>query len=517
LDEWEKVRTKIADPTSDLFNQVFTSASMVNIPQRFLQILINPIPSKNGTSHGCSVTRHWTLPLGEVPTSPLPAVTWSNYGGVAGRPERVGNIERTFDLLLNAPRFSKAGLSVAYTPDESGVTSFSLYKSACLDANFMDGIVSGIYSEIENFLRNNAVPIGGALAAVIESGLGPGLQALSPFLASILAILAQILELLRHEDATAGQVLKKLRGALLSSSDPEQKAAGIIVWRAITNEVFKKQQSPQTFSAISYAIMDGHDYTDFICNVNVRAVEVFFDAADPNLIAFVDHLLKFESDQEFESGKSVAGYISLRFCQSSRATIGPELFQRTCSIECAGLGDEEGNNEFVEYAVRLALDPNINGVLHWGQQNDSVQQDIEFRFGDSPSSPSGPLHQWRSVLSKLTDNGRQDGFSSEFTRRTGLEVVQPLISSFIVSSAPSSSNPSCTVAWDCQSNPPGTTVSLEIESPTGDVTPVTGLPLKGSFTFVASGSGNYVLKLQVSLDRNGVTRTALQDLSIPGT
>jgi len=456
------------------------------------------------------------LPLGEVPTSPLPAVTWSNQGGVAGRPERVGNIERTFDPLLNAPRFSKAGLSRAYTPDESGVTSFSLYKSACQDANFMDGIVSGIYTEIENFLSNNAVPIGGALAAVIESGLGPDLKALSPFLAAILAILAQILELLRHEDATAGQVLHKLRGALLSSSDPEQKAAGIIVWWAITNEVFKKQQSPQTFSAISYAIMDGHDYTDFNCNVNVRAVEVFFDAADPNLIAFVDRLLKFEIDQEFESGKSVAGYISLRFCQSSGATIGPELFQRTCAVECAGLADEEGNNEFVEYAVRLALDPNINGVLHWGQQNDSVQQDIEFRLGDSPSSLSGPLHQWRSVLSKLTDNGRQDGFSSDFTRRTGLEVVQPSISSFIVSSAPSSSNPSCTVAWDCQSNPPGTTVSLDIESPTGDVTPVTGLPLKGSFTFVASGSGN-LLELQVSLDRNGVTRTALQDLSIPGT
>ena len=32
-----------------------------------------------------------------------------------------------FDPILKAPRFSNAGTSVAFSPDESGVTSFSLF------------------------------------------------------------------------------------------------------------------------------------------------------------------------------------------------------------------------------------------------------------------------------------------------------------------------------------------------------------------------------------------------------
>ena len=221
------------------------------------------------------------------PPSPLRPVNWIGgpAGSVAGRPERVGNIALppSIDPLLNAQLFSKAGASVAYSPDESGVTSFSLFESACQDANFMDGIVSGIYTEIENFLGTNAVAIGGGLAAVLASGLGPGLLALLPLLLLILAFLALFLNSLRNDGSTVGQVLNNLRGGLLG--DPATRVAGIIVWWAIANAVFKSQQSTKPFSAISYDVMDAHDYTDISCNVNVRSVEVFFDAKDPNLIA----------------------------------------------------------------------------------------------------------------------------------------------------------------------------------------------------------------------------------------
>jgi hypothetical protein len=512
-DQWENVRNKISNPTSDLFTKVFKTKSNVNVQQRFLQIAVNPIPMANGTAHFCGLTRRWTVPVGEVDPSPLPPVNWGG-GNLAGRPERVGDVALPLkpDPVLNAPRFSKAGLSVPYSPDGSGTTSFSLFEFACQDANFMDGIVSGIYIEIEQFLATNAVPIGGALAAVIASGGGATLLALAPLLLAILAILAAFLNLLRSGGSTLGQALNNLRSGLLG--DPATRAAGIIVWWAIANKVFEQQQSTKPYSALSYAVMDTHDYTDISCTVNVRSVEVFFDATDPNLIAFVDRLLKFEIDQEFQSGKSVAGYVSLRFCQSSEATIGPEQFPRTVAVECSGLADEQGSTEFVDYAVKLALDPNIEGVLHWGQQNDSTQQDIEFRFGDSPSSPTGPLHNWRSVLSTLTDNGRQDGFSSFFTRHTGLEIVQPVITSFSISNAPTLANPSCTVAWDCHSNPAGTTVSLEINPPGGGVTVIPGLPLDGNHTFAAPGPGTNMLKLQASLNRNGVTRTATQNLAI---
>jgi hypothetical protein len=516
MDVWENVRSQVADPNSPLFTEQFTSKSGAKLPQRFLQIAVNPIPSANGTSHICGITKRWTLPMGEVGTSPLPPVTWSSAGDLAGRPERVGNIVVPSDPLLNAPRFSEAGSSVAYSPDETGVTSFSLFESACQDANFMDGIISGVFTEIENFLSNNAVAIGGALTGAIAAGLGPGLVALAPFLAAILAILAIFLNSLRSAGGTAGQALNNLRGALLDSADPDQRAAGIVVWWAIANAVFKSMQTSKPYSALSYAVMDTHDYTDISCDVNVRSVEVFFDAADPNLIAFVDRLLLFEIEQEFTQGKSVVGYISLRFCGESAALIGPQPFQRTCAVECSGLADEAGSTEFVDFAVKLALDPNIKGILHWGQQNDSTQKDIEFRFGDSPASPAGPLHDWRAVLSTLTDNGRLNGFSSDFTRRTGLEIVQPTISSFAVKTAPSPAHHDCTVAWDCRSNPLETTLSLQIHAPNAGVTNTPGLPLAGTHTFAADGPGVYTLTLQAELDRNGVVRSATRDLNVPG-
>jgi hypothetical protein len=514
LDEWENVQSLIADPTSSLFVKPFVSADGESIPQRFLQVVINPIPSTNGTTHICGITRRWTLPVSALPSSPMPQVTWTSNGNPAGRPELVGNIVLAYSPLLNAPLFSQAGKTVGYSPNDDGITSFDLYDSACADANFMDGIVSGIYTEIDNFLNNNAVAIGGALAGAIAAGLGPGLLALAPWLLAILAILAIFLNSLRSDGSTVGQALNNLRSALLSSSDPGQRAAGILVWRAIAAEVFKFQESPQTYSAISYAIMDTHDYTDISCDVNVRSVEVFFDATDPNLLAFVNRLLLFEIDQEFASGYSVAGYVSLRFCGQSRATIAQEAFARTVAIECSGLADELGSAQFVDYAVKLALDPNIKGILHWGQQNTSTQADIEFRFGDTPANPTGPLQQWRSVLARLTDNGRLDGYSSDFTRTTGLEIVQPRISSFSVSSPPSSSTHSCTVAWDCAGNPPETSLTLEISPPTGSVPAITGLPLSGSHTVTASQTGNYTLTLVASLDLNGETRKATRALVV---
>jgi hypothetical protein len=507
LNDWESVRGLIADPNSSLFKP-----GPGETPHRSLQIAVNPIPSKDGTSHLCGVTKRWTMPVDQIALSPLPPVTWGGGArNVAGRPERVGNIFFPLDPILNAPRFTRAGVGVPWSPDDSGITSFSLMESACQSADFMATIVSGIISEIENFAATGLAA--GAIADAIVPGLGVGtLAALLPFLLALLPFLAAFLAFLSSQGSTLGQGLNNLRNDLLGSSDPQQRAAGILIWRAIAAEVFKSQQSPHDFNAISYAIMDGHDYTDISCSVNVRSVEVFFEATDSALIAFVDQLLEFEAMQEFQSGKSVVGYISLRFCEPSAGLIAPEAFSRTVAVECSGLADEAGSTEFVNFAVALAQDPNIKGILHWGQQNDSTQAQIEFRFGDTPAAPTGPLHTWRSVLSRLTANGRLDGFSSQFTRTAGLEVVQPVIASFVVQTAPTENNSTCTLAWDCVNNPAGTAVSLEIIPPGGGTIPVPGLPLQGTHTFTASPAGVFTVVLFATLTRNGETRHASASL-----
>jgi hypothetical protein len=513
LDTWENVKGQIADPNSGLFSKGLLTADGTTIPQRFLQVVVNPVPLANLTTHQVGITRRWTVPLSAVPASPLPPANWSGTLNPAGRPELVGNLVNPMDPMLKAPGFSAAGQSVGYSPDDSGITSFNLLDAACADPSFIDGIVSGIYTEIGNFISDNAVEIGGGLAAAVAVG-GPGLAALIPELLAILAILALFLEALRHSGpSTLGGAMNDLRGALLGSSDPAQRAAGIIVWSAIAGKVFASQQKEQTYSAISYAIMDTHNYQDVSCNVNVRSVEVFFDAADPNLIAFVDRLLKFQIDQEFAFGRSVVGYISLRFTGASSALIAPEPFTRTCAIECAALADVDGSTQFVDMATALALDPNINGILHWGQQNPSTQSDIEFRFGDTPSNPTGMLHAWRSVLALLTENGRLDGYTSAFTRRTGLEVVQPAIATFALTNPSAPPPGQYIVSWNCVNNPPGTTVRLQVQPPSGVMAPITRLPLSGSHTFNVANHGTYTVTLVADLTRNGITREATQALN----
>jgi len=175
-----------------------------------------------------------------------------------------------------------------------------------------------------------------------------------------------------------------------------------------------------------------------------------------------------------------------------------------------------GSIQFVDFAVTLAQDPNIKGLLHWGQQNNSTQQQIEFRFDDAPGSSTGGLHLWRETLAILTKNGRLDGFSSKFTRRAGLEVVQPVVGVFVVSAPPSGGNPSCTLQWDCTDNPPGTLVAVDILSPSMVVAPHNGLPIAGSLTFSANAVGTWIAALRLSLTLNGETRDAAQALSIAG-
>ncbi len=402
LDKWENVRGKIADLASDLFVKPYSTAQ---IPQQFLQIVINPPATTDGTPHDCGITRRWSVSLDSLATRP------------EGRSERVGHVVNKYDPRLNAPRYSKAGLSVGYTPDGDG--SFNTFDAACADSDFLIGIIDAVVSEIENFAVTHAITSGGILAAAMAVG-GPGVEALLPELLILLPILAKLLDFLlgllgSSAPARLGQVLNDVRAAVLGPS--ATRAAGVLVWRAIGAAVFKSQQPEKDYKALSYAIMDTHTYTDVSCQENVQSVEVFFDATDPNLLAFVDRLLQFENDQEWRDGLAVVGYISLRFCGQTHATIGPAQFVRTVAVECSGLADVNGSTQFVEYAVKLALDPNIKGILHWGQRNDSNQPDIEFRFGDAPGEPSGPLFKWRSALSLLTANGRLDGFSSALTGR----------------------------------------------------------------------------------------------------
>jgi hypothetical protein len=217
--------------------------------------------------------------------------------------------------------------------------------------------------------------------------------------------------------ARLGEVMNTLAQQLLDRRLPGERAAGLLIWQAIAYEFFSDAQQDAEYTAISYAVMDGHDYHDESCNVNADSIEVFFDATDPMLIAFIEAVLAYETRQETH-GKTFVGYASLRFTADTRATLGPERWPLTCAVEIAGLKDVDGVTELIDYAIALSRDPNFGGILHWGQRNPSDAADIALRFRDD-----GGLAAWRAQLAQITDDGRLDGFSSAFTRRTGLEVT----------------------------------------------------------------------------------------------
>jgi hypothetical protein len=178
----------------------------------------------------------------------------------------------------------------------------------------------------------------------------------------------------------------------------------------------------------------------------------------------------------------------------------------TCAVEVSCLKDVSGGQQVVDYAATLARNLTFNGMLHWGQHNDYTMADVEHRYGDSANAPGGELRTWRTALSRLTDNGRLDGFSSDFTRRTGLEVVLPQIQEFTVDRNALSTGETITIRWNCLNNPPDTRVSILLSRPTAGPSLINTVPLAGQHQIQVTEPGIHTVNLSVMLTLNGVHR-----------
>ncbi len=410
------IKNQIADPASDLYT-LQDQAKLPALPNRFLQIVISVTPHANFSKNLVGVTKRWNVPLAAIPGTNEPA----------GRPERRGKIVTPFDPLIQAPRFEFAGNSFVYTPDPDNPRMAlppNFLERACSNANFIDGAIEAIIQEVDDFIDSKGATVGAVGLAVTELGGGSLVACALASLIVVVAALALLLAAIRAAGQSRfGQVMNDVKSTLLNNPDPAVRLAGLLVWQMIAFKVFSEEQKRADFEAISYAVMDGHDYFDQSCNINVDSIEVFFSATDPMLIAFVDSLLAFEITQEVQLGRAFVGYISLRFTGPTNALIGQQRFPVSCAVEVAGLRDVDGVTELIDFAISQALDPNFQGILHWGQRNESQRFQIEERFGGTPGDLTGNLNRWRQALNRITENGRLQGFSSAFTRRTGLETV----------------------------------------------------------------------------------------------
>lgn len=397
---WQDIKDQIVDPTSPLYTDQPPPGA--EGPQRFLQVAVSLTTHLNFQRNLVGITKRWTMPTS--PTTP-------------GQAERVGD-SQGHDPLIQATRFANAGRNHSYTPHPDHPERSAepgMLEKACADANFMRGVITQVINEIDDFVQSNGAVIGPAIAAVAAIGSG-GLLLLLGVFAALLLVLQDILDDI--EDATRfGQVMEAVKNRLLDpdNPDPASRAAGLFTWQMIYYLAFEQQQAERNYNALSYAVMDQKDYRNISCEVNVESVEIFFNAVDRRLLAFIDQLIVFEMGQEL-AGKAFVGYASLRFTGPTRALLGMQRYPLTCSVEIACLKDVSGGQELINFAVDWASNPNIGGILHWGQFNPWTSTEVERTYG-----PSGNLATWRQALARITGGG--DKFSSEFTRRTGLEVI----------------------------------------------------------------------------------------------
>jgi hypothetical protein len=495
LQDWQDIKDKIKDHDSDLYNEP-------GVDSHFLQVVICLTKYSFFGKNLAGVTKRWTTPI----SGPDPD----------GRSWRVGS--KMPDSDPSNPVFDQAGNSHCYSPDPSksvpGTGSF--LDIACSDASFMKGLLESLIPELEDFVRSHGAAVGATIAAVAATGGGAGLLRI---LAGILAVVDILNGILDHFPLTDrfGQLMNTIKNLLLDPDrDPVTRAAGLFVWQCICFVAFRLQQGDQEYEAISYAVMDQHDYLDVGCNVNVDSLEVFFDSLDDRLIGFVDALINFEQQLEY-GGKATLGYASIRFTMPSQALLGMQKHPITAAVEVACLKDVTGGEDLVTFASTLARDPNFNALVHWGQRNDYTLDEVQHRYGDGINAPPGDLGAWRAALASITANGRLDGFSNAFTRRTGLEVVSPKVGSVTADVAQAALDQTVTISWNAVDNPAGTTLSLIVAAENGAQLELFGnLSLQGSQTYQIAQHGVHHFTVQTSYTFSSETRVGsmTQDVQV---
>jgi hypothetical protein len=226
----------------------------------------------------------------------------------------------------------------------------------------------------------------------------------------------------------------------------------LLYWAASSGEHPDPAQPPQP--AISYAVMDQHDYQNIGCVAPGDSIEFFIDANSAKLIEFIDAALAAVRDLA-NAGLAFGGYISMRFMTTSPAFLATQRWARTCSIEIAGLSRASGTETLISRLEEESRNYDI--ALHWGQRNHRNIDDVEKHF--SPTV-GGALFEWRDALSQLSEHGRLANFSTDYTRHKGLEITQPRLYALGVLPSEGCALESTSVSWDAFKNPPGTALTL---------------------------------------------------------
>ena len=161
---------------------------------------------------------------------------------------------------------------------------------------------------------------------------------------------------------------------------------------------------------LSFRVMDTYDY-EANC-YKAKSLEVAFDADDTTYLTYVEKL--FELIDNFKSQNILyGGYISLRYCGSSKALLAIERWEHTVCLEMSALAGLDSEMQVLSAFEAAAAD--LGATIHWGQLNNRARPYIEAVFADK-------ITLWRQALLRTSREGKLATFDNDFCSQRGLEV-----------------------------------------------------------------------------------------------
>ncbi len=207
-------------------------------------------------------------------------------------------------------------------------------------------------------------------------------------------------------DASNEQKVAKIIDGILTYA-PDQRDVLVEHY----DNIQRTQWPAGSFRGSSFSVMDLGYGRDVPSSQPGYSIELHFQAMDASgRLGFVEFVDSVIATVNAATETLFSGYVSVRFTGSTRASLGMQQWDPTCTVEISVLQGVQGLRELLAKLYRIGLD--LGGLPHWGQLLDLGVQG------------HGRLYKqyavWRQVYAKMSDDFTARTFENDLSSRWGL-------------------------------------------------------------------------------------------------
>lgn len=194
------------------------------------------------------------------------------------------------------------------------------------------------------------------------------------------------------------------------------------LWTVLINNygnILQTLWPPGTCGEISYKVMDLEHRRVATSTIGGNSIELFFQAIGENgILPFASFVNALITAVNTSTNTFLAGYVSLRFTGKTRACLGMQQWDRTCSIEVSTPPGIKGLLSLLD--VILSVMYQHGGKPHWGQMIDMTVK------GHGSIYPR--FAEWRRVYERMSNGFTIRTFENDLSNRwqlTSPTVLSP--------------------------------------------------------------------------------------------